>query len=412
MSYAIFRSEPIQTLSDLAQIGSHNKREKQAYKSNPNIRLELSKDNIDIVPCNNKYVKQFYEITKEYKKEHDEKMKTTRKERQKSFRDMVNDSKSVVADELLFTSDKSFFKDMTREEIIKWANTCMDFVYQDLGYTKEQVLHATIHMDEKTPHLHCVVVPLIRKLDKRTNTEKYSISKKQYIRDKLHLSELQDKYHDRMIKNGFDLQRGIKNSDNIHLSMKEMKKMTRKQDRRLEQQEYRLTSIYDSLSTKINNRKYKIIGNRVQMDKDTFNEIEKFMKQAKVVIEETPKTMALYHELYSYTKKYKDLEKEKQNIQYEVNNLKHQNEKLQQENNSLHTLLHHILQTLKFMFRKILHLGAEKEKDIITKEVIDYYNHGFYNRQDVEDICKDTSKEEKINQKLHFCHEKDWEREF
>lgn len=109
MSYAIFRSEPIQTLSDLAQIGSHNKREKQAYKSNPNIRLELSKDNIDIVPCNNKYVKQFYEITKEYKKEHEQKMKTTRKERQKSFRDMVNDSKSVVADELLFTSDKSFF---------------------------------------------------------------------------------------------------------------------------------------------------------------------------------------------------------------------------------------------------------------------------------------------------------------
>lgn len=287
----------------------------------------------------------------------------------------------------------------------------MDFVYQDLGYTKEQVLHATIHMDEKTPHLHCVVVPLIRKFDKRTNTEKYSISKKQYIRDKIHLSELQDKYHDRMVKNGFDLQRGIKNSDNVHLSMKEMKKMTRKQDRILEQQEYRLTSIYDSLSTKINNRKYKIIGNKIQMDKDTFNEIEKFMKQAKAVIEETPKTMALYHELYSYTKNYKDLEKEKQNIQYEVNNLKHQNEKLQQENNSLHTLLHHILQTLKFMFRKILHLGTEKEKKIVTNEIIDYYNHDFYNRRDVEEICKGTSKEEEINQKLHFCHEKDWEME-
>lgn len=410
MSYAIFRSEPIQTLSDLSQIGSHNKREKQAYKSNPDIRLELTKDNIDIVPCNNKYVKQFYEITKEYKKEHDEKMNTTRKERQKSFRDMINDSKSVVADELLFTSDKPFFENMTRDEIIKWANTCMDFVYQDLGYTKEQVLHATIHMDEKTPHLHCVVVPLVRKFDKRTNTEKYSISKKQYIRDKIHLSELQDKYHDRMVKNGFDLQRGIKNSDNIHLSMKEMKKMTRKQDRRLEQQEYRLTSIYDSLSNKINNRKYKIIGNKVQMNKDTFNEVEKFMKQAKAVIEETPKTMALYHELYSYTKNYKDLEKEKQNIQYEVNNLKHQNKKLQDENNFLHTFLHHILQTLKFMFRKILNLGTDKEKDIVTNEIVDYYNHDLYSKQDVEDICKDTSKENKINQKLHFNYEKDWER--
>ena len=34
MNYGIFRSEPIMTLNDLAQIGSHNKREKKAYKSN------------------------------------------------------------------------------------------------------------------------------------------------------------------------------------------------------------------------------------------------------------------------------------------------------------------------------------------------------------------------------------------
>ena len=66
-------------------------------------------------------------------------------------------------------------------------------------------------MDEKTPHIHCVVVPLIRKFDKRTNTEKYTISKKQYIKDKAHLSTLQDKYYQRLIvDNGFNLERGIK----------------------------------------------------------------------------------------------------------------------------------------------------------------------------------------------------------
>ena len=31
LNYAIFRSEPIMTINDLAQIGSHNKREKKAY---------------------------------------------------------------------------------------------------------------------------------------------------------------------------------------------------------------------------------------------------------------------------------------------------------------------------------------------------------------------------------------------
>ena len=106
---------------------------------------------------------------------------------------MVDDSNNVAADELLFTSDSDFFKGMSKKQIRKWADTCMEFVYKDLGYTKEQVLHSTLHLDEKTPHIHCVVVPLVRKFDKRTNTEKYTISKKQYIKDKAHLSTLQDK---------------------------------------------------------------------------------------------------------------------------------------------------------------------------------------------------------------------------
>ena len=33
LNYAIFRSQPIMTLGDLKQIGSHNKREKNSYKS-------------------------------------------------------------------------------------------------------------------------------------------------------------------------------------------------------------------------------------------------------------------------------------------------------------------------------------------------------------------------------------------
>ena len=188
LNYAIFRSEPIYTLKDLAQIGSHNKREKKAYNSNPDIVLEKTKDNIELKPLADKYVKGFYNITEEYKKEHDERMKTERTDRKKTFNQMLNKSKNVVADELLFTATNEFFKDMNKDDIKKWADTCMEFVYQDLGYKKEQVLHATLHMDEKTPHIHCVVIPLVKKLDKRTNTERYTISKKQYIRDKIHLS--------------------------------------------------------------------------------------------------------------------------------------------------------------------------------------------------------------------------------
>ena len=51
---------------------------------------------------------------------------------------------------------------MTEEDIFEWANTCMEFVYEDLGYTKDQVLHSVIHSDEKTPHIHCVVYHLLK----------------------------------------------------------------------------------------------------------------------------------------------------------------------------------------------------------------------------------------------------------
>lgn len=56
LNYPIFRSESIYTINDLAQNGSHNKREKKAYKSNPDIKLELTKDNIELVPLTEKYV--------------------------------------------------------------------------------------------------------------------------------------------------------------------------------------------------------------------------------------------------------------------------------------------------------------------------------------------------------------------
>ena len=142
MSYAIFRCQSINTLADLSHIGSHNKREKESYKSNPDIRKKDSKNNIELVKCDKKYREKFYEIAKEYRKEHEEKMKTIRQDRYKSFEQMVDDSKSCVADEMIFTSDSEFFKDMSKEEILKWANGCMDFVYNDLGYTKKQIIES------------------------------------------------------------------------------------------------------------------------------------------------------------------------------------------------------------------------------------------------------------------------------
>ena len=401
MSYAIFRVEPINKLSDLAQIGSHNKREKKAYKSNPDIDITKTKYNIDLVPLSEKYIKGFYNLTKEYKLEHDKRMEIMRDDRKKTFRQMVDDSNNVVADELLFTSDFDFFKGMSKKQIKKWADTCMEFVYNDLGYTKEQILHATLHMDEKTPHIHCVVVPLIRKFDKRTNTEKWTISKKQYIKDKAHLSELQDKYYQRLIDNGFGLERGIKNSDNEHISIKEFKKITNKLDNRLEKQNYLMTRDYEKLEEKLKNSKPTITGKEVKIDKDTYDTLNQFMNTSKKVIKDIPRNQALFKELTDYTKSYKDLENEKRNIQVEVKKLEYQNEKLQAENNRLHNLIHNILQTLKQFFQRLLKIGTEKDKDDVVLGIKEYYTQNLYDNFDLHDIVNDTSKEQEINDYLY-----------
>ena len=51
MSCAIFRCKGINTLSDLSQIGSHNQRTKESYKSNTDIRKEDTINNIELVKC-------------------------------------------------------------------------------------------------------------------------------------------------------------------------------------------------------------------------------------------------------------------------------------------------------------------------------------------------------------------------
>lgn len=401
MSYAIFRVEPIYKLADLAQIGSHNKREKKAYKSNPDIDITKTKNNIELVPLSEKYIKGFYNLTKEYKKEHDKRMETMRDDRKKTFKQMVDDANNVVADEMIFTSDNDFFKDMSKKQIKKWADTCMDFVYEDLGYAKEQILHATLHLDETTPHIHCVVVPLIRKYDKRSNSEKYTISKKQYIKSNTHLSELQDKYHQRLIDKGFDLKRGIKNSDNEHISIKEFKKITKKLDTRMEKQNYLMTRDYEELEEKLKTSKPTISGKEVKIDKDTYDILNNFMHTSKQVIKEMPRNQALFKELTDYTKSYKDLEQERDNIKIEVKLLEKQNEELQNDYDNLFNLLKTILQALKKFFKRLLKIGTENDKDNVIDEIKEYHKNNLYDNEDLHDIADNTTREAEINDYLY-----------
>ena len=397
MNYGIFRSEPIMTLNDLAQIGSHNKREKKAYKSNPNIKLELTKNNVELVPLKEKYVKGFHNLTKEYRKQHEENQKTERDDRKRSYSEMLNKSKSVVADELLFTATSKFFKDKDKDFILEWANTCMDFVYNDLGYTKEQILHATLHLDEATPHIHCVVVPLVKKIDKRTNTERYTISKKQYIKDKLHLSQLQDIYNVRLREKGYNLERGIKGSNAKHQKVKEFKKTTKYYENKVEIINKRLDNAMNDFEEKMKTTKNTIIDKEyVKVKKDTFDSMQNVIKETKKAIEFQPKLESLFNEVDTYTKSHQTLEKENQNMQRKIKSLKTRNHNLTEENNNLKSYIKAILEAIKHFFRELLQIGNDKTKEATTSEIKNYYDNNDFEFKNIYDISKGTSKEDEL----------------
>ncbi len=397
LNYCIFRTEPIFTTSALAQIGAHNKREKKAYKSNPDIDISRSKDNIEIVPLTDKYVKGFYELTKEYKKQHDEKMKTERPDRQRTYKEMVDKSKNCVADEMIFTATHDFFNDMDEEEIKEWADTCMEFVYEDIGYSKEQVLHATVHMDEKTPHLHCVVVPLVKKFDKRSNMEKWTISKKYYMKDKLYLSELQDKYHERLISKGYELERGIKGSDVEHINIKDYKKITRKLEQNLIVRNDKLDQAMETFDN--NMKKSKTIPfdkKHVVLEKDTLNSMNKVIDETKKIMELQPKLEQTFDELKNYTKSYNTLNNQNKKYEREIDMLRYREYQLEKENKRLQDYLKAILEAIKKFFRKMLKLGNEKTKEATASEIKAFYDNKKFDKDDIYDVSVKTTKEEEL----------------
>ena len=397
LNYAIFRSEPIMTTMDLSQIGSHNKREKKAYNSNPDIDIERTKDNIELVPLNEKYLKGFDNLTKEYKKEHEERMKTERKSRQKKYHEMLNSSRNCVADELLFTATHKFFDGMNKEQIKEWADTCMEFVYKDLGYTKEQVLHSVVHLDEETPHIHCVVVPLVNKLDNRTNTYRYTISRKQYIKDKFELSELQDKYHQRLTEKGYDLERGIKGSDNKNIDIKQYKKLTKKLNHDLNMRNENFDNAMNEFEQKMKSSKNAIFDKEyVKVKKETFESMNKVIDESKKIREIQPKLQTVFDKVDGYANSYKYLEKENFRYKKEIDNLESKNNDLEMRNNSLLNRIYYVFQMLKKFLRKLLQRGNDYTKDETSKFIKNCYDEQEFDMNDVVGISRGTTKQDEL----------------
>ena len=204
MSYAIIRNEKYKR-ENLKGIYRHNERRNKNY-SNKNINQELSHLNYSLKDCKHSYEKEFELIREKY-----------------NLKGQIKSVSNIVC-EYIITSDKEFFNSIGAEETKKYFETAYKFVcgYKDLG--EQYILSAKVHMDEETPHMHLVFIPVVHTQDKKGNDiDKIACS--EFWKEKDSYRQLQDAFYNFIKANNFNLERGNENG-RVHLSVEDYKKIT------------------------------------------------------------------------------------------------------------------------------------------------------------------------------------------
>ena len=204
MSYAIIRNEKYKR-ENLKGIYRHNERRNKNY-SNKNINKELSYLNYSFKDCKHSYEKEFELIKEKY-----------------NLKGQIKTVSNIVC-EYIITSDKEFFSSIGVEETKRYFETAYKFVcdYKNLG--EQYILSAKVHMDEETPHLHLVFIPVVHTQDKKgNNIDKITCS--EFWKEKDSYRQLQDSFYKYVKDNNFNLERGNKNG-RVHLSVEDYKKIT------------------------------------------------------------------------------------------------------------------------------------------------------------------------------------------
>ena len=162
---------------EIGHIESHNERTKEKYASNPDIDTARSHLNFHLVTPERKY--------------------RAESEKQIAEAGCRTRSDSVRVVEALVTASPEFFKGKKKAEVKAYFAEALDFIqkYQ----SKETIISAVLHMDEKTPHMHLCFVPL---------TEDKRLSAKEIVGNKKKLTWWQDEFWKHMVKKYPDLERG------------------------------------------------------------------------------------------------------------------------------------------------------------------------------------------------------------
>ena len=361
MSFAIIRNTKYKR-ENLKGIYRHNERKNKNY-SNDNIDKEKSYLNYSLKSPKYRYDKEFDIMKEKY--------------------DLKGQIKTVsnIACEYIITSDKQFFEEIGEEETKRYFETAYQFVaeYKNLG--EQYIMSAKVHMDEETPHMHLIFLPVVHTQDKKGNDiDKLACS--EFWKEKDSYRRLQDAFYQYMTSHNFKLERGVPKEETgrEHIDIKEYKEITNfdKTKEKLQNMKLELPDVPDIDDIRMarwsKKRDEKILEDIIKPKDDLINELyqnnllmnQQLLRQAKMV-EEAEKYQKERNKIIADNI---DLHKQVDNIKAEYqqkeDNLEWKYEyrinKLEKENGYLHKVIDKFRETIhKFIewICKNFDMGAE-----------------------------------------------------
>ena len=306
MSYAIVRNVKYKR-ENLKGIYRHNERKNFNY-SNKNIDKEKTYLNYSLKEPIYSYEKEFERIRKEYNLKGQIKVV------------------SNIACEYIITSDKEFFETIGEEETKRYFETAYKFVseYKNLG--EQYILSAKVHMDEQSPHMHLIFLPVVHTKDKKGNDiDKLACS--EFWKAKDSYRQLQNAFFDYMTSHNFKLERGvpIEETGREHIDLKEYKKITNfeKTKETLKNIKLELPNVPNIDDININRlskkRDEKILEDIIK-PKD--NIIQNLYEDNMALHRELTRQSKIIEEAEKYQKERDLIVKDNENLQNQVDNIK------------------------------------------------------------------------------------------
>jgi len=207
MSYAIIRNEK---LTRAKSYGAYVHNDRKA-KNHSNKDIDPTRTHLNFYCKENEltYIREFDRMQKEY--------------------DLKGNLRknSIIMCQMMITSDNEFFKKIGLEETKRYFIESYKFVcnYKNLG--EKNIVSAAVHLDETTPHMHLVFIPVIHTKDEQGNAID-KICAKDFWRGRDSYRKLQNDFHKYVTSKGFDLERGlsVEETGAKNLKIEELKKIT------------------------------------------------------------------------------------------------------------------------------------------------------------------------------------------